>query len=94
MDQKLAWKAVGAASGFAAGALTRKVLTAAWQRKTGEAPPANPASPRTTWLQALTWAATSGIALAISRLVAQRGAAEVWRARTGSYPAALDEVRA
>jgi hypothetical protein len=94
MHQKLAWKAVGAASGFAAGALARKVLTAAWQRKTGEDPPANPASPRTTWLQALTWAATSGIAIAISRLVAQRGAAEAWRATTGAYPAGLDEVRA
>jgi hypothetical protein len=94
MDQRLAWKAVGAASGFAAGALARKVLTAAWQRTTGGDPPASPASPRTTWLQALTWAATSGIAIAISRLVAQRGAAAAGRATTGAYPAGLDEVRA
>ena len=38
------------------------------------------------------WAAASGVAMAVTRLVAQRGAAEAWRARTGSYPAGLESV--
>ena len=38
------------------------------------------------------WAAASGVAMAVTRLVAQRGAAEAWRASTGTYPAGLETV--
>ncbi len=86
------WKVVALASGAAAGAATRAALHAGWRRARGTDPPANPASPRTSWPEALIWAAASGVAMAVTRLVAQRGAAEAWRARTGSYPTALETV--
>ena len=86
------WKVVALASGAAAGAATRSVLHFGWRRAKGSEPPANPASPRTSWPEALIWAAASGVAMAVTRLVAQRGAAEAWKASTGRYPAELESV--
>ena len=86
------WKLVGSLSGIAAGSATRAVLRAGWQRTMGADPPTNPASPSTRWSEALIWAVASGVAMAVMRLVAQRGAAEAWKASTGSYPAGLETV--
>ncbi len=91
-DRDIVWKGVGAASGALAGMATRKLLTSAWRRTKGGNPPTNPASPSTTWSEALVWAISSGVALAVTRLVAQRGAAEAWRKATGSYPRSLETV--
>jgi hypothetical protein len=91
-DRRLLWKAVGSLSGVAAGSATRALLRAAWRRTRGGDPPTNPASPTTQWSEALIWAMASGVALAVTRLVAQRGAAEAWKATTGSYPAGLESV--
>jgi hypothetical protein len=87
------WRVVGMGAGLAAGLVTRRTLDALWQATKGEDPPANPASPHTTWAEALAWAVASGVALAVTRLVAQRGAAEAWRAVRGSYPEDLEAVR-
>jgi hypothetical protein len=88
----LAWRAtavgVGAASAFA----TRRLMKAVWKGAKGQNPPGNPASPHTTWREALAWAAVSGVLLALTRLVAQRGAAAAWKAKTGSYPESLETV--
>jgi NADPH:quinone reductase-like Zn-dependent oxidoreductase len=91
-DRRLLWKAVGSVSGIAAGSATRALLRAVWRRTRGGDPPTNPASPSTRWSEALIWAAASGIAMAVTRLVAQRGAAEAWKARSGSYPPGLETV--
>lgn len=92
MDRRLLWKAAGSVAGIAAGSVTRAVLRAGWRRARGGNPPTNPASPSTRWSEALMWAAASGVAMAVTRLVAQRGAAEAWKAKTGSYPAGLETV--
>ena len=91
-DQRLVWKAVGSLSGVAAGSATRALLRACWRRTMGGDPPTNPASPSTRWSEALIWAVASGVAMAVTRLIAQRGAAEAWKASTGSYPADLETV--
>jgi len=83
---------VGSLSGIAAGLGARALLRASWRRTVGGDPPTNPASPSTRWSEALTWAVASGVAMAVTRLVAQRGAAEAWKATTGSYPAGLETV--
>jgi hypothetical protein len=92
-EESHVWRIVGVGAGLAAGLVTRKTLEALWQATRGTHPPSNPASPTTTWPDALTWAVASGVALAVTRLVAQRGAAEAWRAVRGSYPEGLEEVR-
>jgi hypothetical protein len=43
--------------------VTRRVLTAIWQRLGGEPPPEGAADRRVTWRAALTWAAATGVAL-------------------------------
>ena len=92
MDERQMWRVVGIATGLVAGLATRRLLVMAWTAVQGDEPPGNPASPGTTWPAAITWALASGAALAVARLVAQRGAAEAWRTATGSYPAGLEET--
>ena len=87
------WRAVGVGAGLVAGLVARKALERLWFATRGQEPPSNPASSDTTWGEALAWAAASGVALAVTRLVAQRGAADAWRAFTGSYPDQLEAVR-
>jgi len=89
---KLTWKVVGLGAGAVAAILTRKVLTAAWRGAKHDDPPANPAAPGTTWGEVLAWAASTGVALGVARLVAQRGAAAAWEGATGSLPPGLEKV--
>lgn len=91
-DKRLLWKIVGTLVGVLSGMATRSVLRTTWRRVRGGDPPTNPAAPGTSWKEALTWAAASGVALAVTRLVAQRGAAEAWKGQTGTYPPGLEEV--
>jgi len=88
---QIRWKITGALAGAAASALMRALLVGAWRKTRHEEPPANPASPSTTWSDALVWATVSGVGLGVARLVAQRGAAAAWEARTGSLPAGVRE---
>lgn len=88
--QRLMWQAFGVLSAAISGALTRMLLKAVWRRFKGGDPPDDPAAPTTTWSEAITWAAASGVAMAVGRLVAQKGLAEAWKAKTGSYPEALE----
>ena len=83
---------MGSLSGIAAGSAARALLRASWRRTVGGDPPTNPASPSTRWSEAMIWAVASGVAMAVTRLVAQRGAAEAWKAETGRYPPGLETV--
>ena len=88
----MAWKAVALGAGAASAFVTRKVIRTTWKGVKGSEPPSNPAARSTTWRDAIVWAVASGVALAVTRLIAQRGAAAAWKAKTGSYPRALEEV--
>lgn len=91
---KTVWKVVGGVSGLLAARASKKLLDKTWIRSTGAEPPRNPASPGTSWPQALSWAAVTGAGVAIARMVAARGAAQAWRRTTGSLPPGVDEVGA
>lgn len=88
---KAGWKVVGLAFAIPAGIAARKALDAAWKKARKSDPPANPATPGTTWTEALLWAAVSGVAYAAARLVAARGAAAAWRSLTGSLPPGIED---
>lgn len=90
--EKTAWKAVGTGGAIVAGLTARKLLTAAWTKARKTNPPSNPAAPDTSWGEALAWAVASGVAVAVSRLLAQRGAAAGWQRALGSLPPGLQEV--
>ena len=84
------WKLLGFCFAIPAGIAVRKVLDSTWERTRGGAPPKNPAAPGTDWLEALAWAAASGIAIAFGRLMAARGAAATYQKLTGKLPPGLE----
>lgn len=92
IDQRHLWRAVGIGTGLAASVASRRAAIVVWRRTRGTPPPTNPEAPGVSWPEALAWTVTTGVALGIARLLAQKAAAEAWRKRTGSYPAALQEV--
>jgi hypothetical protein len=91
---KVGWKVVGVGSGLVAAKASRALMGKGWRAAKGGEPPRNPAAPGTTWPEALTWAAASGVALGVAKLVASRGAAGAWRKTTGHLPPGLEEVGA
>jgi hypothetical protein len=83
-------KLVGIATGVAARKVSEKVLDKVWQRTKHASPPADPASPMVPWKEALSWAAASGVAVGVSRLVATRGMASAKRKVTGRVPEGME----
>lgn len=92
MYGKLGWKVAATGSSLLAARLTAKAVTGGWRTVKRTDPPANPAAPSTGWGEAIGWAAASGVAIAIARLFARRGAAGVWRKATGHLPPGLEEA--
>ena len=83
MSRRMAWKIVGSLSGVLAGLAARRVLLLTWRFFRDSDPPANPASRRTTWAEAVAWSVASVWPSAWPGLIAQRGAAEAWRRPPG-----------
>lgn len=83
---KLGWKVVTLIFAVPISILVRKVIEKAWTRARPNDPPRDPASPGTTWIDALAWAAVSGVGVAAGRVLASRGAAKAWRGLTGTEP--------
>ena len=75
MSQRLIWTLVTAGAAVIGGAAARAVLKVGWKAATNENPPNNPAEPGTSWGQAMVWAALTGTAVGIARVLARRGAA-------------------
>ena len=92
MSNRMGWKIVAGLSGLLAGLAARRVLMLGWRTFRDNDPPSNPASMRTTWAEAIAWSIASGVTLGVARLIAQRGAAEAWRAATGTYPEDMESV--
>lgn len=90
--EKVLWKVVGLLSGLVAAKAGRSVLDKVWAKTRGGEPPRNPAAPGTTWGEAVSWAVASGIAVALARLVATRGAASAWQKAAGHLPPGLEDV--
>ena len=84
-DQDTAYRAWSTMAAIGAGLLTRKLMSRLWTEVTGEDPPANPADPSVAWRDALTWAAATGVAVGVGRVVGRRLAAGAW-AKAGGEP--------
>ncbi len=80
------WSAFSLGSAIAAAAVTKKVLNTSWRATTGKNPPANPADPDVEIWEAVGWAALSGTAIAIARMLAARKAANYYTKSTGHLP--------
>lgn len=94
MLSKVGWKVAATGSSLLAARLTAKAVTGGWKKIKRTDPPANPAAPSTGWGEAIGWATASGVAIALARLAARRGAAGAWRKATGHLPPGLEEAAA
>jgi Protein of unknown function (DUF4235) len=72
-------------------AATTRLVGLAWKKTTGGDVPVNVVAGETTRRREIVWVIASGVAIALVRLVALRGLARVWRAKTGRYPRPLVE---
>jgi hypothetical protein len=86
------WSAYGLAATLVAGLAARKAMTTSWKVATGKEPPQNPAHPDVSIGEAVAWAAVSGVAVGLARMLATRKAANYWRKSTGHLPANLEDV--
>ncbi|MGH7483235.1 MAG: DUF4235 domain-containing protein [Longimicrobiales bacterium] len=83
------WKLTVAGAAVAGAFLVRNALEQGWKLATGRQPPDNPASPLTSWPEALIWSTSIGVGIGLGRLIAQRGAATGWKHATGHLPRSL-----
>ena len=83
-------KLIGIGTGIVVRKLTDKALSQVWRRTKHQEPPTDPASPGTPWAEALSWAAASGVAMAVARLLATRGAATAKMKVTGKVPEGME----
>ncbi|MFE1168120.1 DUF4235 domain-containing protein [Nocardiopsis sp. NPDC058789] len=73
-DGEVAPVIIGMVAGFAAEFVTRKALTFAWTRATGEEPPTDLESPDVSLGRALSWAVVAGVGVEVARVLAVRAA--------------------
>ena len=83
-------KLVGIATGVVVRKVSDKALSAAWRKTRKQEPPADPSAPGTPWAEAVSWAAASGVAMAVARLLATRGTATAKMKMTGKAPEGLE----
>lgn len=87
-----AWSAFGLVATLGAGIAARKAMTTSWKLATGKKPPSNPEHPDVSIAEAVAWAAVSGLAVGLARMLATREAASYYRKSTGHLPANLQDV--
>ena len=83
-------KLVGIATGIVVRKVSDKALEKVWRKTKHSDPPADPASPGTPWAEAVSWAAASGVAMAVARLLATRGMATAKIKMTGEVPEGME----
>ena len=85
------WTIFSLAAAILGATFARKTLTAAWQKATGNNPPANPADPDVNLWEAVMWAAISGTVVQLARMLATRRAANYYAKSTGHLPPGLQK---
>src|SRR5690349_12820238 len=88
-DNSRVWTAMSLVAGLGAAAVTRSLLDRSWKVAAGKNPPENPADPDVGMGEAMLWAAITGAAVALARMVAQRRAANYYARSTGPRPPGL-----
>lgn len=83
------WTIFALVSATAGARVAKKALNSGWTAATGKQPPANPADPDVEMWEAVAWAAVSGTAIALARMLASRRAANYYVKSTGHLPGQL-----
>lgn len=93
-DNSKVWAVFGAVSAVAGARVAKKALDSGWKAATGKEPPSNPENPDVAVWEAVTWAALSGTAVALARMLAGRRAANYFVKSTGHLPGQLAPAKA
>lgn len=83
----IGWKLLAAGAGLAAGVVAQKLTDGTWRLVSGGDAPNQPEDPEVDWKQAAAFAVLSGAVVGLSRLLANREAAKLYRRSTGHLPA-------
>lgn len=86
------WSLMGLAATVGATIAARRAMVVSWKLATGKKPPSNPEHPDVSLAEAIAWAAVSGVAVGLARMLASRKAANYYRRSTGHLPANLQDV--
>lgn len=89
---KVVWKLTSYAFVIPAGIMARRATEKVWTRTRHTDPPGNPAAPGVTIVEALGWAAISGVAYAAGRMFAAQAATRMWKTLTGSLPPDVADI--
>ena len=84
--KRLVYQALTYAAAMGATALANRGANQGWKLARHEPPPLNPASRKTSWKSALTFAAITGAVGAVAGVASRRAIAGAWRARVGKIP--------
>lgn len=87
------WMLISGAASLAGSFVAGTLLDSGWRKTTGRRLPENPASPHTSWKEAIGWALVTGAATSLVSMLAVRGAATGWQRRTGHLPRELSRKR-
>lgn len=88
-DSSKVWSVFSLVAALVGAAAARKAIDKSWQISTGKKPPENPADPDVGIWEAVAWAASTGAAVSLARMYAQRRAAGYYRKSTGALPPPL-----
>ena len=86
LRKKLAFQALTYVAATGATMLASRAANQGYKVARREHPPLNPASRKTSWKSALTYAAITGAVGAVAGVASRRAIAGAWRARVGRLP--------
>ena len=84
----LVWRVMGTGSAVLAGIIANKLVTQIW-KKAGRDAVVDPRDPRTPWIDAVMFAALTGLAVGAARTITTRKAAEYYEKSAGHLPKAM-----
>ncbi|MBW8172275.1 DUF4235 domain-containing protein [Ornithinimicrobium sp. Arc0846-15] len=82
----LVWKVVAAGAAIGASTVARKVTDGTWKFVSGQETPANPEDPDIGWGEAIAFALFSGAIVGLTRMLANRQTAALYKRSTGTLP--------
>lgn len=86
----LVWRVLGTGSAILAGILANRIVIAVW-KKAGRDATLDPRDPRTPVVDAVAFAALTGLAVGAARVIATRKAAEYYAKSAGHLPKPMRE---
>ena len=84
--RQLVWRVVCVASSALAAGAARRAAVIGWEKSKHEPAPTGPETARRPWGEALLWAVTVAVGVAVFRVVAEKATAAAWTKATGSEP--------